>query len=202
MLACARRRAVGPCYRNLRGRRALNAASVMTVSMPMPKTARSSCLAVVPAYNEEATVGRVIEQLAHDEPDLDVLVIDDGSTDRTAEEAEAAGAKVLRLPFNLGIGGAVQAGFAYALEHGYQYMVQVDGDGQHDPSEIGKLFDAMEAGCADMICGSRFAGTTCCAGCCASPSPTRRPASVSTTAARSRCSRATTRTTTPRWRPS
>jgi glycosyltransferase involved in cell wall biosynthesis len=132
----------------------------MTVSMPMPKTARSSCLAVVPAYNEEATVGRVIEQLAREEPDLDVIVIDDGSTDRTADEAEAAGAKVLRLPFNLGIGGAVQAGFAYALEHGYQYMVQVDGDGQHDPSEIGKLFDAMEAGCADMICGSRFAGTT------------------------------------------
>jgi glycosyltransferase involved in cell wall biosynthesis len=132
----------------------------MTVSMPMPRTARASCLAVVPAYNEAATVARVVAHLHDEEPELDVVVIDDGSTDATALRAQAAGARVLRLPFNLGIGGAVQAGFAYALEHGYDYMVQVDGDGQHDAAEIDKLFGAMDAGCADMICGSRFADRT------------------------------------------
>ena len=69
-------------------------------------------------------------------PEFDVIVIDDGSTDDTAERAAAAGATVVRLPFNLGIGGAVQTGFLYALEHGYDYMAQVDGDGQHEPAEL------------------------------------------------------------------
>ena len=123
-------------------------------------TQRASCLAVVPAYNEAATVGGVIKALRRVEPRLDVIVIDDGSTDATARRASAAGAPVLRLPFNLGIGGAVQAGFKYALENGYDYMIQVDGDGQHDPGEIHKLFQAMDRDCADMICGSRFASAT------------------------------------------
>src|SRR5919205_266978 len=124
-------------------------------------TDSSACLAVVPAYNEAATVGDVVEALHSKAPDLDVLVIDDGSTDATAECAERAGARVLRLPFNLGIGGAVQAGFKYADENGYDFMVQVDGDGQHDPGEIAKLFDAAEGSeRADMICGSRFATAT------------------------------------------
>jgi glycosyltransferase involved in cell wall biosynthesis len=84
-------------------------------------------------------------------------VIDDGSTDGTADEAAAAGAKVIRHPFNLGIGGAVQSGFTFALENGYQRLVQVDGDGQHDPSEIAKLEAAMdEDRSLDMVCGSRF----------------------------------------------
>ena len=118
----------------------------------------SSCLAVVPAYNERATVRDVIDTLHRKTPQLDVLVIDDGSTDATAELAEDAGARVLRMPFNLGIGGAVQAGFKYAAENGYDYMVQVDGDGQHDPGEISKLFAAAQGpDRADMICGSRFA---------------------------------------------
>ena len=121
----------------------------------------SSCLAVVPAYNERATVRDVIDSLHRKTPQLDVLVIDDGSTDATAELAEDAGARVLRMPFNLGIGGAVQAGFKYAAENGYDYMVQVDGDGQHDPGEISKLFAAAEGpDRADMICGSRFATAT------------------------------------------
>jgi glycosyltransferase involved in cell wall biosynthesis len=115
-----------------------------------------SYLAVVPAYNEAATVGGVVAALRSAEPDVDVVVVDDGSTDATSEEATAAGAQVLRLPFNLGIGGSVQAGFQYALEHGYDYMVQVDGDGQHRPDEIGKLFAAMDEGDADIVCGSRF----------------------------------------------
>ena len=127
----------------------------------MPHTDRGSCLAVVPAYNEEATVGGVVAALRRHTPELDVLVIDDGSTDATGRCAEEAGARVLRLPFNLGIGGAVQAGFKFADEHGYDFMVQVDGDGQHDPKEISKLFAAMEGRHrADMICGSRFRGSS------------------------------------------
>src|SRR5215212_2473867 len=100
---------------------------------------RGKALAVVPAYNEEATLGRVIASLRDNVPTFDILVIDDGSTDRTREVATASGAKVLQMLFNLGIGGAVQAGFRFALENDYDYMVQVDGDGQHDPPEIQKL---------------------------------------------------------------
>ncbi len=122
---------------------------------------RMSCLAVVPAYNEAATVGTVIDALRRKAPQVDVLVVDDGSTDATAEIAERAGVQVLRMPFNLGIGGAVQAGFTYAHEQGYDYMVQVDGDGQHDPGELKKLFAAAKGpDRADMICGSRFATDT------------------------------------------
>jgi glycosyltransferase involved in cell wall biosynthesis len=110
----------------------------------------------VPAYNESASIDRVVRRMLRDRPDFDVLVVDDGSTDATARLAEAAGARVVRLPFNLGIGGAVQAGFLYAQEHGYQRMAQVDGDGQHDPRELQKLIDAMDESGADVICGSRF----------------------------------------------
>ncbi len=117
----------------------------------------ASCLAVVPAYNEGATIDRVVADLRAKAPDFDVLVIDDGSTDDTSAQAFAAGARVLRLPFNLGIGGAVQSGFVFALENGYDFMVQVDGDGQHDPGEIARLMDVMRADPQlDMVCGSRF----------------------------------------------
>jgi glycosyltransferase involved in cell wall biosynthesis len=123
--------------------------------MPMPKDERR--LAVVPAYNEAATVGSVVGALHRDAPGWDVLVIDDGSTDDTAAVAAAAGARVVRLPFNLGIGGAVQAGFRYAREEQYDLMVQVDGDGQHVPSEIPRLLEARAAEPRlDMVCGSRF----------------------------------------------
>jgi glycosyltransferase involved in cell wall biosynthesis len=114
-------------------------------------------LAVVPAYNECATVGRVIRSIRQHAPLYDVVVIDDGSTDATAAEAEAAGAKVISHPYNLGIGGAVQSGFTYALENGYRRLVQVDADGQHEPGEIAKLEAAMdEDPSLDMVCGSRF----------------------------------------------
>src|SRR3954464_11470586 len=114
-------------------------------------------LAVVPAYNESATVGRVIRSIREHAPLYDVVVVDDGSTDATAAEAEAAGAKVIRHPYNLGIGGAVQSGFTYALENGYRRLVQVDADGQHEPSEIAKLEAAMDDDPSlDMVCGSRF----------------------------------------------
>jgi glycosyltransferase involved in cell wall biosynthesis len=117
----------------------------------------SSCLAVVPAYNEADTVGSVVRSIRRAGPDLDVLVIDDGSTDATCREATAAGARVLRHPFNLGIGGAVQSGFKFAVENGYDYMVQVDADGQHDPDEVPTLVREMERyPDVDVVCGSRF----------------------------------------------
>jgi glycosyltransferase involved in cell wall biosynthesis len=109
----------------------------------------------VPAYNEAATIVSVVSSLRRHAPDFDVLVIDDGSTDETAQLARAAGARVVRAPFNLGIGGAVQTGFVFAHEGGYELLVQVDGDGQHDPQELEKLLDAMGPG-VDMVCGSRF----------------------------------------------
>src|SRR4051794_10915206 len=116
-----------------------------------------SSLAVVPAYNEGASIARVIGGIRARAPHFDIVVIDDGSTDETARRAAQAGATVVRAPFNLGIGGAVQTGFSYALEHGYRVMVQVDGDGQHDPAEIAKLEAAIaDDRRFDMICGSRF----------------------------------------------
>src|SRR5688500_18329589 len=114
-------------------------------------------LAVVPAYNEVETVGSVVRALRREAPGWDVLVIDDGSTDQTSRRAHRAGADVVRLPFNLGIGGAMQAGFVYSLERGYELMVQVDADGQHDPREIAKLLAARDRYPeVDMVCGSRF----------------------------------------------
>jgi glycosyltransferase involved in cell wall biosynthesis len=120
-------------------------------------TFRNETLVLIPAYNEAATVGHVVARVRSDACRCDVLVANDGSTDATAENARVAGAAVLDLPFNLGIGGAVQAGFVYAKENGYRYMVQVDGDGQHDPSEIATLYEVMRADPSiDMVCGSRF----------------------------------------------
>lgn len=114
-------------------------------------------IAIVPAFNEEGNVGRVIGEIRAVDPSFAIVVVDDGSTDSTAEVAAAHGAKVLRLPFNLGIGGAVQTGYRYALEHGFQLAVQIDGDGQHDPSQLDKLLAPLLADEADVVVGSRFA---------------------------------------------
>jgi glycosyltransferase involved in cell wall biosynthesis len=117
----------------------------------------SDRLAVIPAYNEEATIAAVIDALHEHAPGYDVLVVDDGSTDCTAAIARDRGARVIRPAFNLGIGGAVQAGFKFAEENGYSYCVQVDGDGQHDPAEIAKLRAVMDADpTVDVVVGSRF----------------------------------------------
>jgi glycosyltransferase involved in cell wall biosynthesis len=116
-------------------------------------------LAVVPAYNESSTIEHVISSLHEYAPGYDVLVVDDGSTDDTGARASAMGARIARHPFNLGIGGAMQTGFTFAKENGYEYMVQVDGDGQHRALEIAKLEAAMELEpTLDMVCGSRFIG--------------------------------------------
>jgi glycosyltransferase involved in cell wall biosynthesis len=118
---------------------------------------RNSNLAIVPAHNEAEAIGSTIAGIRECAPDFDVLVVDDGSSDDTYERARAGGAAVLRLPFNLGIGGAMQSGYIYALEHGYEVAVQVDGDGQHDPRYIHALREHL-AGDANvnMVTGSRF----------------------------------------------
>jgi glycosyltransferase involved in cell wall biosynthesis len=115
-------------------------------------------IAVVPAYEEEAAIGGVVAEIRAFDPSIDVVVVDDGSSDGTAAAAVAAGAAVVRLPFNLGIGGAVQTGFRYALEHGYDVAVRLDGDGQHDAAELPKLLAPLERGEADVVTGSRFHG--------------------------------------------
>jgi len=115
-------------------------------------------LVIIPAFNEEGSIGKVVEEVKAYFPQGDALVVNDGSNDLTSEVAKAKGAIVLDLPFNLGIGGAMQAGYKYAYERGYDVAVQVDGDGQHDPKEIPKLLDVLEKGTADVAMGSRFIG--------------------------------------------
>ena len=113
-------------------------------------------VAVVPAWNEERAIGRVVDEIKEFDADATVVVVDDASTDATADVAEAHGATVLRLLFNVGIGGAVQTGFRYARDEGFEVAVRLDGDGQHDASEIGKLLGLIRAGTADLVIGSRF----------------------------------------------
>jgi glycosyltransferase involved in cell wall biosynthesis len=114
------------------------------------------CLAIVPAFNEAASIAAIISELQRVRSDFVVAVIDDGSQDATAEIAQSAGAVVLLLPFNLGIGGAVQAGFLYAKKKRFDIAVQVDGDGQHDPAQIAQLLVPIERGDADVVVGSRY----------------------------------------------
>ncbi|MEV4599407.1 glycosyltransferase family 2 protein [Amycolatopsis sp. NPDC049253] len=114
-------------------------------------------LIVMPALNEQASVGAVIAHVKQSLPGMDVLVVDDGSKDRTSALARAAGAEVARLSVNLGVGGAMRTGFRYAVARGYDVVVQVDADGQHDPDEVGALLQALDEG-ADIAIGSRFAG--------------------------------------------
>jgi glycosyltransferase involved in cell wall biosynthesis len=124
-----------------------------------PGTVALRRVAIVPALNEEGSIEGVLGELAAFDPELEVVVVDDGSTDRTAEIALARGAHVLPLPFRLGIGGAVQTGFRYAFENGFDVAVRVDGDGQHDPAQLSSLLAPVLAGEADIVVGSRFVGT-------------------------------------------
>src|SRR3954451_14688820 len=114
-------------------------------------------LAIVPALNEEETIGAVIDEIRAFDPGFDIVVVDDGSTDRTAGLAADRGAHVLRLPFNLGIGGAVQTGYRFAFERGYDIAVQIDGDGQHDPEQLPAILQPVLDAEADLCVGSRFA---------------------------------------------
>jgi len=109
----------------------------------------------MPAWNEGAVVGSTVREVLHANARYDVLVVNDGSTDATADEAAAAGATVLNLPFNLGVGGAMRAGFKYARRLGYVQVIQVDSDGQHDPRNIDEVLAGLEH--ADISIGARFA---------------------------------------------
>lgn len=112
-------------------------------------------LIIMPAWNEALVIAETIRDVrAH--VSHDILVVDDGSKDATAAAARAAGARVVQLPFNLGVGGAMRAGFKYALRHGYQAAIQVDADGQHDPADIDRVLAGLEH--ADISIGARFAG--------------------------------------------
>jgi hypothetical protein len=113
-------------------------------------------IAIVPAFNEEGAVGRVIDGIRAYDQGLEIVVVDDGSSDRTADVARARGAHVLRLPFNLGIGGAVQTGFRYAFENGFDLAVRLDGDGQHDPQQLDAVVAPVLCGDVDIAVGSRY----------------------------------------------
>jgi glycosyltransferase involved in cell wall biosynthesis len=114
-------------------------------------------LAIVPAYNEAGAIASTVADILEHAPGFDVVVVDDGSTDDTATLARSAGAEVVQLPFNLGIGGAVQSGYLFARDHDYDVAVQVDGDGQHDARQIGRLLNHLRTHRElNMVTGSRF----------------------------------------------
>lgn len=112
-------------------------------------------LVIMPAWNEAESVGATVREVLAQPASYDVLVVNDGSTDATAAAAAAAGAQVLELPFNIGVGGAMRAGFKYAQRHGYDAVIQVDADGQHDPKDIQRVLDGLAH--ADISIGARFA---------------------------------------------
>lgn len=124
--------------------------------MVVTAAGHGSLLVIIPAFNEEAALGGVISELRAWSPEVHILVVDDGSTDSTTAVARAAGVTVAPLAFNLGVGGALQTGFRYAVRHGFTRAVQFDGDGQHDASEIPSLLARLDEG-ADLVIGSRFA---------------------------------------------
>lgn len=119
---------------------------------------RNNGLIIIPAYNEEENIRQVLAEIAQHNPGLDVLVVNDHSRDRTSAIAREMGAQVIDLPCNLGYGGAVQAGFRYAREFQYDFCIQLDGDGQHDPSYIPRLVQEITRTEADVVLGSRFLG--------------------------------------------
>jgi glycosyltransferase involved in cell wall biosynthesis len=115
-------------------------------------------LVLIPAYNESPRIGRVVRDLAALEPKPDILVIDDGSADGTADAARAAGARAVSHPFNLGYGAALQTGYRYALAREYDLVVQMDGDGQHPAAFVPSLLQPLLDDRADVVIGSRFLG--------------------------------------------
>ncbi|KJL24041.1 Undecaprenyl-phosphate mannosyltransferase [Microbacterium oxydans] len=112
-------------------------------------------LVIVPAWNESQNVGNTVREILAAAPNYDVVVVDDGSTDDTADQARSAGARVLQLPFNMGVGGAMRTGFIYAQRNGYRSAIQVDADGQHDPADIAAVLAGLSE--ADISIGARFA---------------------------------------------
>ncbi len=121
-------------------------------------TENSKVLVIIPAYNEEKSIKRVIKEVQENVPGGEMVVIDDGSTDATSRIARQAGAVVLSHPINLGAGAATQTGYKYALEHSYQFVVQLDADGQHSPRHIDDLLNVLRNDSIDIVIGSRFLG--------------------------------------------
>lgn len=121
---------------------------------------RMKTLVAVPAYNEESNVSQVVNSIKSCHPGVDIIVINDGSVDNTGTKAKSAGARVLELSQNLGIGGAVQTGYLFAARNNYDVMVQIDGDGQHNPACLSKLLKELETDSADIVIGSRFLADT------------------------------------------
>lgn len=117
-------------------------------------------MVAIPAYNEEKNIFSVVNAVKNNNPEVDVVVINDGSRDCTELEAQKAGAFVINLPQNLGIGGAVQTGYIYASRRGYDAVIQIDGDGQHNPKDLSRLIDSIAKDEADMVIGSRFVKKT------------------------------------------
>lgn len=115
-----------------------------------------SLLVIVPAFNEEGAIGQVVQSIRRHVPGVPVLVIDDCSVDATIATARQAGADVLPLPHHLGLGGCVQAGYKLAFELGFEFVIRVDGDGQHDPGDIPRIFERLKASGCEMVIGSRF----------------------------------------------
>lgn len=115
-------------------------------------------LVIIPAFNEALSISRVVASITRLYPDVDVAVINDGSHDGTARLAKEAGASVLSHPFNMGYGVSLQTGYKFAVRNDYRYLVQIDGDGQHDPEGIGELLGVVKSGSADVALGSRFLG--------------------------------------------
>jgi glycosyltransferase involved in cell wall biosynthesis len=114
-------------------------------------------LVIVPAFNEQDVVGQTVSEIRRNISLADVLVVDDASSDKTSAQAVLAGALIARLPFNLGVGGAMRLGYRYAVEHDYDNAIQVDADGQHDPAFISRLLEPLDSG-YDVVIGARFAG--------------------------------------------
>ncbi|MCI7513169.1 MAG: glycosyltransferase family 2 protein [Schaalia hyovaginalis] len=124
----------------------------------MPQV-RRNMLIIIPAWNEEKVIGQVLAEVQRETGGIaDVLVVSDGSRDATVAIARRSGVRVLDLPMNLGVGGAMRAGYLYAARNGYDCAVQLDADGQHDPSEIPAMRDEMLAAGTDLLIGARFAG--------------------------------------------
>jgi glycosyltransferase involved in cell wall biosynthesis len=125
-----------------------------------PATGPDSLLVIVPAFNEEGAVASVVRSVHEHMPGAGVLVIDDSSTDGTVSAAATAGAQILSMPHHLGLGGCVQAGYKLAHELGFEYVIRVDGDGQHDARDIPRIFERLKTSGCEMVIGSRFADQT------------------------------------------
>ena len=127
-----------------------------TQSTTQPPAAPLDLMVLIPAYNEEQCIADVLRELWAVLPGCAAVVVDDCSSDDTVAEAERAGARVLRLPHHLGLGGAVQAGYKLAFELGYEYVIRIDGDGQHDPGDVRRIYDELRESGVEMVIGSRF----------------------------------------------